>query len=292
MTIAVLGLGGVGGYIGAKLCTLKDEHEIIFLSRGEHLKAIQDNGLRIIDVDKEETYHPTYALQSTNKYLDIVFLCTKTYHSKQALLELKDVISKDTLIIPVANGVNSKEELQKLTPAKVTDACVYIVSHKHSAGIIKKTTNVFALRLSDDVQDILEPLLTKAGLRTKFSADIRQELWKKFLFISAMGSLTSYYEIGMGAIYKEHEQELKKLLHEIYSISQALGVNLEEKELSKALETSSKLPENAPTSMWLDMKAKGLNELETLSGYIVQQGQKHQIQTPLMQKIYDKLKKS
>ncbi len=291
MRIAVLGLGGVGGYIGAKLCALKDEHEIIFLSRGEHLKAIQDNGLRIIDEDKEETYHPTYALQSTDKHLDIVFLCTKTYHSKQALSELKDVISKETLIIPVANGVNSKEELQNLTPAKVTDACVYIVSHKLSPGVIKKATNVFALRLSDDVQDILEPLLTKAGLRTKFSADIRQELWKKFLFISAMGSLTSYYEVGMGAVYKEHKQELKELLLEIYSISQALGVNLEEKEVDKAFETASKLPDNAPTSMWLDIQAKGLNELETLSAYIVIQGQKHQIQTPIMQKIYDKLKK-
>ena len=290
MTIAVLGLGGVGGYIGAKLCSLKDEHEIIFLSRGEHLKAIQDNGLRIIDIDKEEIYHPTYALQSTDKHLDIVFLCTKTYHSKQALLEHEGVISKDTLIIPVANGVNSKEELQQLTTAKITDACVYIVSHKLSPGTIKKATNVFALRLSDDVEDILEPLLTKAGLRTKFSTDVKQELWKKFLFISAMGSLTSYYEVGMGTVYKEHKKELEEILYEIYSISQALGVNLEEKELAKAVETSSKLPDNAPTSMWLDMQKKGLNELETLSGYIVKQGQRYQIQTPIMQKIYDKLK--
>ena len=80
MRIAVVGIGGVGAYIGAKLCALKDEHEIIFVARGEHLKAIQDKGLKIIDVDTEETYFPSSAQQHVTGPLDIVFLCTKTYN--------------------------------------------------------------------------------------------------------------------------------------------------------------------------------------------------------------------
>jgi len=289
MRIAIIGLGGVGAYIGAKLCALKDEHEITFVARGEHLKAIQENGLKIIDVNEEHVYYPTSAQESVSEHLDIVFLCTKTYHSKEALKQLNDVISEQTLIIPVANGVNSRDELQALTPAKVTDACVYIVSHKVSAGVIKKSTNVFALRLSDDVQEVLEPLLNKAGLRCKFSDDIKKELWKKFLFISAMGSMTSYYQTGMGSIYKDHKEELQAVLKEIFSVAQHKGINIETKEIDKALETAQKLPLDAPTSLWLDIQGKGLNELETLCGYIVIKAQHHNIQTPVMKKIYDKL---
>ncbi len=290
MRIAVVGLGGVGAYIGARLCALKDEHEIIFVARGEHLKAIKEKGLRIIDVNEEHTYHPTSAQESVSEPIDILFLCTKTYHSKEAILQLKAAITKDTLLIPIANGVNSQELLRPLTPAKITDACVYIVSHKVSAGLIKKATDTFALVLSTQIQEILEPLLQKADLRTKFSDDIKKEIWKKFLFISAMGALTSFYQLGMGTIYKEHQEELRALLNEIFSVAKAEGISIEEKEVEKALATASRLPLDAPTSLWLDMQANKQNELESLCHYVISTAQRHDLSTPMMQKIYTKLK--
>jgi 2-dehydropantoate 2-reductase len=289
MRIAIVGLGGVGAYIGAKLCALKDEHEIIFIARGEHLKAIQNNGLRIIDVDEEHTYYPSSTQESTSEHLDIVFLCTKTYHAKDALLQLGNAVSKKTLIIPVANGVSSREELQGLTPAQVTESCVYIVSHKVTAGVIKKSTDTFMLILSEDVQELLGPLVTSAGLRCKFSDDIKKEIWKKFLFISAMGSLTSFYQIGMGSIYTKHNEELISVLNEIFSVAKAEGVNIEKKEIDKALHMASKLPADSPTSLWLDIQKKGLNELETLCGYIVIEAEDNRLDVPIMQKVYREL---
>lgn len=290
MRIAILGLGGVGAYIGAKLCALKDEHEIIFIARGDHLKAIQKKGLRILNINEEETYYPSSAKESVTEPIDILFLCTKTYHSKAAIEQISSAINENTLLIPIANGVNSKELLSPITKAKISEACVYIVSHKIEPGLIKKATNVFALILSSENQTLLEPLFTKAGLRVKFSDDIKKEIWKKFLFISAMGSLTSYYEKGMGTIYQEHQDELKALLHEIYAVSKKEGVNLEESEIDKALHTSSKLPLDAPTSMWLDIQAKGNNELQSLSNHIIIKAQEHSLDTPIMQKIYTKLR--
>ncbi len=290
MKIAIAGLGGVGGYIGAKLCSLKDEHEIIFIARGEHLKAIQEKGLKVIDVDTETIYHPTMALETTQEPLDILFLCTKTYHSKEALAMLSEAITEETLVIPVANGVNNADRLRPLTPAKVIDACVYIVSHKLEAGVIKKSTNVFALILPEDVQELLEPLMNRAGLRCKFSPEIKKELWKKFLFISAMGTLTSYHQVGMGTVYAEHKEELAAVLNEILSVAKAEGIALEGKDVQKALDTASKLPADAPTSLWLDMQNAQENELETLCHYLIETAQRHNLTLPLMQKMYDRLR--
>jgi 2-dehydropantoate 2-reductase len=290
MKIAIVGLGGVGGYIGAKLCSLKDQHEIIFVARGEHLRAIQEKGLKVIDMDTEDTYHPTMALETIQEPLDVIFLCTKTYHSKEALEMLSEAITDKTLIIPIANGVNNADRLSVLTTAKVIDACVYIVSHKLEAGVIKKSTNVFALILPEEVQELLEPLLSKAGLRCKFSPDIKKELWKKFLFISAMGTLTSYHQVGMGTIYAEHKEELVAVLNEVLSVAKAEGIPLEEKELQKALDTASKLPADAPTSLWLDMQNAQKNELETLCYYLIETADKHNLSLPLMQKMYDRLR--
>lgn len=292
MRIAVVGLGGVGAYIASKLCALKDEHEIIFLARGEHLKQVQEHGLKLIDVDKETISHPSAVLENTSEHLDIIFLCTKSYQSKEALAKISEAISKETLIIPISNGVNNADTLRSLSPAKVADACVYIVSHLLSPGVVKKSTNIFALIVSDALQELLEPLLTKADLRCKFAPDIKKELWKKYLFISAMGSMTSYYEVGMGTIYTEHKEELVLLLNEIFSVAKAEGISIKEKEIDKALHTASKLPLDAPTSLWLDMQAGKANELEGLSLYVITTAKAHKISVPIMQKLYDKLSKA
>ena len=51
MRIGIIGIGGVGGYFGGKLaCEYENasQHEIIFIARGEHLKAIQEKRSAII----------------------------------------------------------------------------------------------------------------------------------------------------------------------------------------------------------------------------------------------------
>ncbi len=45
MRIAVFGAGGVGGYFGGRLAQAGEE--VVFIARGEHLKALQTVGLRV-----------------------------------------------------------------------------------------------------------------------------------------------------------------------------------------------------------------------------------------------------
>lgn len=45
MKIAIMGTGGVGGYFGGRLAHAG--REVVFIARGDHLKAIQQNGLRV-----------------------------------------------------------------------------------------------------------------------------------------------------------------------------------------------------------------------------------------------------
>ncbi|MBI5350764.1 MAG: 2-dehydropantoate 2-reductase, partial [Chloroflexi bacterium] len=43
-----MGTGGVGGYFGGLLA--KAGHEVTFIARGEHLKAIRSHGLKVESV--------------------------------------------------------------------------------------------------------------------------------------------------------------------------------------------------------------------------------------------------
>ncbi|MBW2638323.1 MAG: hypothetical protein JRC86_12545 [Deltaproteobacteria bacterium] len=64
MKIAVLGIGGVGGYYGAKLASAyasSEEHRIFFIARGDHLKAIQEKGLTLITPTESFSAIPSVA---------------------------------------------------------------------------------------------------------------------------------------------------------------------------------------------------------------------------------------
>ena len=45
MKIAIMGSGGIGGYYGARL--QQGGADVTFVARGEHLKAMQANGLAL-----------------------------------------------------------------------------------------------------------------------------------------------------------------------------------------------------------------------------------------------------
>ena len=46
MKIAIIGSGGVGGYFGGRLAAAG--HEVTFIARGAHFKAMRENGLKVL----------------------------------------------------------------------------------------------------------------------------------------------------------------------------------------------------------------------------------------------------
>jgi 2-dehydropantoate 2-reductase len=299
MKIAVVGIGGVGGYIGAKLCSLigtqKKKYEIVFIARGEHAQAVKANGLRVIEDEDEFVATPTTVCtaEEAEGRFDLVLVCVKSYAITEALLPLTKNIRQDTVVIPFANGVNNAETIANIVDAKVINGCVYILSHIQSAGVIRKQGNIFAAVIGDPVWFgeglFIDYMFKDAGLRSKFSEDIESAVWKKYLFISAFASLTSYYGLSIKQLYDQHLAETLSLLQEIASVAKAKGIDIQ-LEIEKALKTAASLPEDASTSMHLDFQNHRKTELDTLSKYIVDEAKRVDIAVPVMEKIYMALK--
>ena len=56
MRIAVFGTGGVGGYFGGRLAQAGED--VVFIARGEHLKAMLEHGLRVDSVKGDFVVNP------------------------------------------------------------------------------------------------------------------------------------------------------------------------------------------------------------------------------------------
>ena len=93
----------------------------------------------------------------------------------------------------------------------------------------------------------------------------------------------------MRKVYELHKNWAETLLKEIADVAEAKGIHIQD-EVEKALKTASSLPEDASTSMHLDFQNGSRTELETLCGYVVREGQRLRLPTPMMAKIYGVLK--
>lgn len=293
MRIAVVGIGGVGGYIGAKLSLLDDE--VVFIARGSHADAIRNKGIAVEEDDGVFTAYPdsVVSAEKAEGYFDLLLLCVKSYDIEKTIGSLQKNISGETIIIPFSNGVEHAHDISSMTDAKVLHGAVYILAHKKADGVIRKKGSVFAAvfgsRHNPDETAAAASVFKKAGLRCKTPEDIESALWKKYIFISAFASLTSYYNESIKTVYENHRGEAEKVLNEIVSVAAVKGIDLSD-EVEKSLKTASGLPQDASTSMHRDFQLHRKTELETLCGYIVREAEAGSIEVPAMRKIYSSLK--
>ncbi len=298
MTVAILGLGGVGGYLGGKLTLSKKDEKIVFISRGKQLQKIKKDGLRLIDEDKEYVTKPDIITEDSKGLgeFDLVLVCVKSYDLNEALTLLKENISDKTVVVPLLNGVEHDKEVKEVYPnAKVLNGCIYILSNIKEAGVVKKYGGVFNLIYGSSEYDLeqfkwIKELFDRADLRNKLTPDIELETWKKYLLIAAYASMTSYYEKPLGYIAKEKKDELENVLFEIKSVADKKGINIDKDVIEKILKRVISLPYDSKTSMQLDYEKGKKTEVEALCGYIVKEAKKLDIDTPLMKKYYQSLK--
>lgn len=287
MRILIYGLGGVGGYLAAHLSQTK--HEVIGVARGAHLEAIQKNGLHVNDngILKEAKFNAIDKSGLSGSF-DLVLFCVKSYDLRDAALTCKPFIHKNSVVLSLCNGVEHGDTLRSLLDAKVLDGCIYILSHIEKAGVITKLGDVFNIVFNGS--ELLAKLLDEAGLRYKIAENIAEAIWKKYIFISTFGVLTSYFDISIKDVYDNHSKEAQLFLSEVAAIAKAKNIEIDA-EIQKSLITASKLPQNASTSMHKDIKAKKRDELESLCGYLVREAKTLHVNAKEIEKYYDALLK-
>ena len=304
MRIGVIGIGGVGGYFGGKLAREYEnsgEHEIIFIARGEHLKAIKHNGLRLFTTEGNYVARPKIATDQPADagIFDLVFFCTKSYSLESSAEEFGSCVHKDTVVIPLLNGVNSTERLLAVLPqADVISGSVYIISHIQRPGVIKQEGGSCRLIFGTDDSEsakkystILDILL-KAKINATLSDKISEALWTKYLLMCPIGSLTSATGKTYGGLLEDPllQKKARQMMMEVVAVAKAHQVHLPEDAIDKAMKMIAGFDYHSKTSMQIDREKGRQTEIDALTAYLCKAGRESRVPTPLHDEVYEKLK--
>ncbi len=261
MRILIAGAGGVGGYLAGKLAECKKDVSLMLTEKT--YGVIKNQGLKIIDDQREFTVYPHIDVEGI---YDVVFITTKYYHLDDVIKKIVSHINSDTLIVPILNGVAHFEKFKNLK-AKTLKACIYILSNKKAPGVIHKKTPLFYLCIEDNEK--IRKVFEGCGLKIKFSNNIDEDIWKKYLFISTFATLQSYYKKPTGWIMEEKKDEVEKFLDEVIRIAKDYGINLEN-EKEKVIKQALNIPYESKMSMQIDFENNQPAEVETLTGFLAQ----------------------
>jgi 2-dehydropantoate 2-reductase len=294
LKIAIVGAGGVGGYLAAKL--IQYNHDITIVARNENFETIKKNGLKVIEYKKDDfTVHPYIVDHLNNEIYDIIFIATKSCDYESACKSIENSLDKNTLIIPLSDGIGVTTSLKSYLPSCVIgDGLIHVITELLSPGIVERKSFTFYLQIACSIENInlkiLEQLLNHCDLRTVSTKSLRYERWKKYLFTSTMSMLTTYFNKPIGYIFNEQLDLMLDILIEIQKVANAKNVEITNADIEKTVKQVSHVEYETKTAMQVEFENNSKSEFDLLIGYVVREANTLNISIPQMEKIYNVLK--
>ena len=138
--IVIMGSGSVGSLIGGLLSS--KGHDVILIGRESHITAIWKKGLFITGlVELHTTPKAVTSASEAEKSIggnsvDFILITTKAHQTKQAVEDIKPLVSENTALVSIQNGLGTEDVIKEEFPDNIVLRCVT------SIGINRPTDGV------------------------------------------------------------------------------------------------------------------------------------------------------
>jgi 2-dehydropantoate 2-reductase len=298
MRIAIMGAGGVGGYYGARLAHAG--HDVTFIARGEHLRAIRENGLTLrgpaedIVVHAEATDDPKRIAP-----VDVVLFCVKLFDTEDAALAIAPLLENGGLCISLQNGVDGQHRINAaLGKELAVGGLAFVSAVIESPGVVRYISREPSIQFGEDDGTLsarairFRDACRAAGIQADVVSDIRAAQWNKFVGLSTNAALTSVVRKPAGVVY--HDADILALgragFAEATAVAKAIGIDLPHDFVEQNVVKHQGFPPDMYASMYHDLARGRRLEVESLSGLIVRKGRELGIPTPFHSFAYACLK--
>lgn len=298
MQIVIFGTGGVGGTFGGLLAAAGER--VSFVARGDHLRALREEGLRLVRPEGDLHVEPVVASDRPEdlRPADVVLVATKSWQLDDAAPGLRALCGTDTFFVPLLNGVEAGSWLaERLGDGRVVPGSCKVIAYVEAPGTIRHlgaTPSIVFGEPDDRRSDRVLRLLAafeRAGVRATVPRSIQRALWSKFLFVASVGGVGAVTRAPLGAVRRVPETRtlLERAMREIEALARARGVDLPENEVARAMGFVDVLPAAATASLQRDVAAGRRSELEAWSGAVVRLGLQSGVPTPVHDFLYRSL---
>ncbi len=290
-TIAILGPGGVGGFVAAALWRV--DHDVVVIAREETAALIARDGIEVESaaLDVRFTARPD-AVAQLRAPVRVLLVATKASGLAGALAR---VSADPELVVPLLNGVEHMAALRaRFGDARVAAGVIRVESDRPRPGQIVQSSPGARIDLAADqpaagrLLPALAQRLRAAGIAVATGESERQVLWSKLARLNALALTTSASDRPLGYVRTDPRwrSALEGAVVETISVANADGAAL------RASDTLAELEQAHPelgSSMRRDIAAGREPELDALAGAVLRLAHVHGLRCPVIEWLADRV---
>ena len=290
MRILIVGAGATGGYFGARLA--EAGRDVTFLVRPARAAQLRRDGLVVASPHGDLKLDPqVLETGAASAAFDLVLVALKAYALDRALDDIAAVVGPETMLMPFLNGMRHLDTLAARfgSEAVLGGVCLVATTLKPDGSIAQlapfqelvygERDEPASARLA-----AVDAALQGAGFKTRASATIMQEMWNKWMLLSAGGALTCLLRGAAGEIeaVPGGAAVAHRLVDEVMSVAAAAGYPPSDATNDRVRSTLTAKGSPFATSMYRDLTAGLPVEAEQILGDLVARAQGFGLATPLL----------
>jgi len=307
MQIIVFGTGGIGGFLAGKIGPLQGRPASLvdglsIVARGEHLEAIQANGLVYRDPQGEERrIYPSLATDDPGRLpvADLIFICVKGYDLDDAVAKIDHAVRGHTIVVPLLNGADIYDRVrEKLSRGIVLPGAIYISSSISEPGVVSHSggkglviTGAEPERGMEKPNNLIS-LFEQAEIPYEWHQDPLPAVWEKYVFISPFGMVTAVAGKSIGEVLADPQlnKDVRDMVNEAVRVAGASGVKLPENIVEQTMKKAESFPPDTKTSFQRDIeKHKVRDERDLFGATVIRLAGKHGVETPVTEQYHEAL---
>jgi 2-dehydropantoate 2-reductase len=282
--IAVLGPGGVGGFVAAALWRAGED--VIVVARAPTAEQIERDG---IEIERSAALHGGFtarpaAVTELTAPVDVLLVATKAGGLDGGL---ERIAAEPGLVVPLLNGLEHMAALRaRFGEQRVCAGVIRIESDRVAPGRIVQRSPAARVDIADGAGQAigarvasLAAALTRAGLDVRTGGAERQVLWSKLARLNALSLTTSASGRPLGFVREDPRwrSALEGAVNETIAVAAADGATLNAADTLAELEAAH--PE-LTSSMARDIEAGREPELDALAGAVLRAADAHGVRCP------------
>jgi 2-dehydropantoate 2-reductase len=285
MRHAILGVGGVGGFLGGAVARLG--REVVLLMRPESLAAY-DGHVRVESVLLGDFEVDVPATSTLDRPVDVLWVTPKATQL-EAALELVPLDRLDgCVVVPLLNGVDHVGVLRLQLGDRVLAASIAVESERIDVGRFRQKSTFAEVALAPGPRsDELCAELTGAGLGCNVGAGEAEVLWRKLAVLAPIALTTTALQQPLSTVVADPawRRRLEKCVREVSAVAAAEGVEFDPDAAMSRYEQIGDLR----SSMQKDRAAGRPLELDAIGGAVLRAARRHGVDAPATQELVDRI---
>ncbi len=282
--ILLVGTGALATLFAARLS--EAGHSVSMLGTWKNgLKALQENGARIVDASGNERAYKVHATDDPREVSGAkhALVLVKSWQTERAARQLKESLADDGLAITLQNGIGNKETLiRDLGTGRVSLGITTTGATLLGPGLVKIGGEGIISLEQNQALGPLEAALRSSNFNLQIVDDAKSLVWGKLVINAAINPLTALLRIPNGELLSRPlaRKVMSALARETAEVAKAEHVHLPFSNPVDAAEDVARKTATNMSSMFQDVRRGAKTEIDAICGAVTMRGQKHGIKTP------------